>query len=580
MVSDLKNYARGIGDLKDALQGSLEDVLTSFENLTGSSALSMDSTRFKQMSRSLYNSIVHGGVTPQLLQNAIATQTASLQGTGATRTQAASAGMFNATVLANGVNVEGASLDSVNLALNQRTNANIMSGRQKDLTAAALYYLNSQGKEFNAANIREFVSTQLRGNTDNATQWLQNHNVSGEFINSSYVQRQAATPELTALMHENDLNSYARQIDGLVAEGSRWKFTKEQLMYSTQDELINSVDPTKRNSKEFQAFLSNLESTQAIAFGTDSANALQIARNTRAALTQQRIAKVSDIVQAQIGDNSSQDGLAGVFHKMLKTGAATTDDVTEYLRSFLGINLNANKDWVNTKDGEDAIASALRDAGVDKDYLQRVTKATQGMSSTAVNALMDTTQDWMHNGTRGKDRQALLKQFIDAKSAPSDENLSKFTKGLAAAKKAGILTEEQAFALDYEARNRVDFKTTPGAEDTIKVAWQAHKYATQQGLTGDNASAFAQQVGRLRAGVYKDGDEAAVKSVIRESAELKNLSDRAKDTSLTATERKKAHSELDSAVEKQYNRLTQKYVDPSDFFTEVLSLLKELINKD
>lgn len=203
---DLKQYASGIADLKDALGGSLDDVLSQFESLAGSSVAVTSSSRFKSIARSLYQTTVYGRASQELIQSAVASQHALYQGTGATQATSVASGLFNANVLAHGVGVEGTNADEMGDLMQRQNRMWLTSGRRKELAAAYAYYADTHNLKMSQENFKKFLETELKGDASakNVKAYLDKNDVTGTYINSERVRRTQSQPELDEALYKSE----------------------------------------------------------------------------------------------------------------------------------------------------------------------------------------------------------------------------------------------------------------------------------------------------------------------------------------------------------------------------------------
>ena len=593
---DLQDYAEGINNLRDGLQGSLEQVLDSFAKLTGSSATVMQKDRFTALTRSLYGATTFGGVTPQTLQSAIATQHAYLQGTGATQATGAALGLINANILANGVSVEGASQNSMNEALVRRGTQWITTGRTKEITAAFGWWADTNGKTRSAETFREFVQNSLGGNmsSTNVRRYLQNNNVSGEYINSARNRRNMASPYIIEALHNEDLALYNKNFNKLQRN---YGLTEED-QWLTDDELTDKL--MKRYTRNGRVSPSDINRItkiveerrnviQGITRAGNADDGLNILRNQKQMVAQQQQAKVNKAVQLALGQQHSIGGVAGVLQRMIKNEGVSKDVIAETLGSFLGVDIDTKSlGKLNTKDLNRVFDSAISELTGDKivskeersAYYKFLQEHTNKMSSEERNLLFDTSKD-KRKGKDGKTWGDIRKQLLHVRASTANGNNhgDAYRNLLNEAQQQGHISEETAFIADYSYRNKLNVATNPEALERIKDTYNIYKKAKTNGIDDKQARKYAEAVQRIRQGVALQDDEGTVKKALVSHNDFKDLRQAVDNSVEGSDERKKAQQALNDAVEKRLASIKSENGSTDFILDKILSFVKDIAGK-
>lgn len=361
---DLKTYARGVSDLKDALGGSLEEVLASFESLSGSSAALTGASRFNSLSRAVYQTKVYGGASNELLSTAVATQHAYFQGTGTTQAHALAAGSLTAHILSKGVTVEGTNADEMEDALKSQNRQWLTTGRTRELAAAYSWYANTKGLELNQDTFQSFVKHIGGSATAEAVQtYLVNNQVSGAHINSDMVRRTMGQAEVTeGLMKADVYDKYKNLFNDAVKNGDLRTFfvEKEDIGLSNTDlektvkqrYLDNVVKNggTINDKVRGEATLAAIQAVEKrsalldrILPGASNETKLALVNNTGIALQERSKSKEQGIAayKKDLANVQSIDGLEGVFTKMIQKGEGVAN-IKDVLSGFYGVTVTAD----------------------------------------------------------------------------------------------------------------------------------------------------------------------------------------------------------------------------------------------
>ena len=588
---DLQDYAEGINNLRDGLQGSLEQVLTSFEKLTGSSATVMHKDRFTALSRSLYGATTFGGVTPQLLQSTIATQHAYLQGTGVTQATSMALGTINANILANGVSVEGATQNSMNEALNRQAARWMTTGKAKELTAAFGWWADPLGKARNAETFAEFEN-YMGGRLDDISvrNYLERNNVSGAYINSARNRRNMASPYIYNAFHRQNIQSYQNSFNRLQKRHG----LKVEDMWLTDDELTDKL--MKEAAKNGQVSRSDIDRItniveerrniiQGVTNATDADTGLNLLRNQKQAIAQQNQAKVTKRIQMAIGQQVSIGGVAGILQNMVKKEGVGRDDIAGALGAWLGVNVSSKSlGNLSEQDLETTIRTSIESLNGRslsdsqyQGYLKFFKTEAKKMSSSEYDMLFKQNND-KRVGKDGKTTWgSIRKQLLDARAGNLDDN---YRETLKKAREQGFITEEQEFLAMYSADNDVDFSNNPEALKTAQRVYKNHKKAKELGLTGSEVVTFAQRVERIRSGAVsadaKKVYEEEIKEQLKNSDDIKPLVEKVNKS--TGGEREKAQRELDDKLNAAYANLTKgKEAETGFFLEQIMSAVKDIL---
>lgn len=601
MKKDLQDYAEGINNLRDALQGSLEQVLDSFEKLTGSSATIMQKDRFTAISRGLYGATTIGGVTPQLLQSAIATQHATLQGLGATQATSATLGTLNANILANGVSVEGASQNLMNEALTRQSSRWMATGKAKELTAAFGWWADTQGKARTAETFEEFRSSVMNGNLSetNVRRYLQRNKVSGTYINSARNARNMASPYIYQAFHEQNVQSYENAFSNFQARNG----LKATDMYLTDDELFQQLSErekqrTGRNSLSRSALdriTQTVESRRNIIRGitqtTDADNGLNILRNQKQMLNQQQVAQGSVLLQGLLGQQTSIGGIAGVIQHMIKDKGISSDTIGGILSSYLGTDVRMGD--LKGKNKSQIMAEIRKATGLKSDVdvekavgwaVQNVPKMHDSERSLLFNTSKD-KQEYTITDASGKKMTGkwgdLRKKLVEARRTGDTDTYNKL---LAEAQKHGFIDEKSAFLARYGAENKVDFNISDSVKSQADQVYAIYEQTKDMKLKDEGERHnITSAIARIRSGGASDIDKENVMKALQNSdmfKEKREALDKAKQ-SRDKDAVKKAQESLDNALKTSYDKLTKAQSgNMVDFFLEeIVNLLKSIATK-
>lgn len=588
---DLQDYAKGISNLRDGLQGSIEQVLDSFEKLTGSSATVMHKDRFTSLTRSIYNATVFGGVTPQLLQNSIATQNAYLQGFGATQATATALGTVNANVLAQGATVEGATLNTMSEGLNRLGAQWVSTGRLKELTAAYGWWADTKGKQRNSETFQTFLQEQLNGDlsANNIRAWLEKENVSGEYINSARNRRNMAASYIhTAFLKERE-NLYSKSFSSLV--NSSDGMLSERDKFLSDDELFDRLKQAyidKNVSVEDATIRANQLVTQRrrmysdIMYMTDADTGFNLLKNIGLMERQQRRQKSTDILANMLGTDKSVTGFAGALGTFMKNHKADKVTVADILKGVLGINvddatINNIMDTTDPKKLEDMLTEAgVKDTDI-KFAVDNLTKISDAERNIIFNSASDERK--LKDGTTYGDlRRSIasdIKRIRTSGKKPDNEELKKLRSNLDKAVSEGFITKQEAFTI--ASSGDIDFRSTPKAYEIIDKAYKATEYAEKKlGIT-DRAKAeeFGNNIKHISvldkdSKEYKVAYDRAVNTILENDKDVKNL--KVKDGENLAEKQKElAVSKLESMIESP--------TDIVGFLSQILNELQKLVVK-
>lgn len=404
---DLKQYASGIADLKDALGGSLDDVLTQFEALAGNSAAAVGSARFKNIARSLYQTTTYGRASNELIQSAVAAQHSMYQGTGLMQSASVASGLFNANVLAHGVHIEGANADYMSQGMMEQNQMWVSSGRRKELAAAFSYYADKKGIEQNQENFKKFLNTELNGqaSAEAVSNYLKNNQVRGDYINSDHVLRSASSPFLDeamwldvhtqaksnykatfmAMNESNDPRVMRDPLYGIVRKEDigldfetfrsqiqqrlydRWRKDPNYVEESDETLRIRAAQEADRAENMFK------DVYRKIAPHMDVNNTKNLVDNLGSTL-QDRSEYKTEAAKQELANTTTIKGMAGVFTKMIQhdNGVAT---VGKILSGAYGVTMNPEledklKEIQKLKDHPELAAVAM------EDFVQTAAKST------------------------------------------------------------------------------------------------------------------------------------------------------------------------------------------------------------
>lgn len=574
---DLKAYSEGIMNLRDGLQGSLEEVLQSFEKLTGSSATVMQKDRFTAITRSLYNATTFGGVTPQLLQAAVATQHAYLQGLGATQATSTAMGIVNANVIAQGATVEGATDNTMAEALNRLGGQWVSTGRLKELTAAFQWWSDNKRVERNAETFQQFINNELGGNiaADNVHNYLVTQNIDAAYINSSRVRRNMASPYMHQAFLQERVNQYQKQFAQL---------QKQNSLIQNEDIFISDDDFFARMQERYRASgLTDSEATSQadkavrarrnmygnLMYMTDADTGFNLLKNIGMMDRQQRRRKSTDIMAKLIGNNRSISGLAGALQTMLKDHP---DEFTfaDIVRGSLGLDLSNDQIRDLMKNG--VTEDALRNVGLKEsditfalDHLSKLSSAERVMLFDESNdeRKLRNVKDGDKITTYGDLRKSISQQIrtlrtLDRNSKDKDiirqrEEANKLLSSqLDRAVDEGLLSKSDAYTIRYGSRAGVNFGDDQAAVQVIKRTYEAATYAQEKlNKSKDEADKFGESIAKLsildkNSKAYKDTRADIIKEMVK-SKDYDNIKGDDKQTA-EQKKQKMAEQHLDSLL--------------------------------
>lgn len=602
---DLKRYAKGVTDLKDALNGSLEEVLDSFESLAGNNAATMSSQKFNSLARAVYQTTVYGGASNQLLASAVATQHAYFQGTGTTRAHAVAAGSFNANVLAQGVNVEGASADGMEDALKKQQRIWLTTGRTKELAAAYAHYAEMNNMEQNQDTFKQFIKT-IGGSASaqNVRSYLDKNKVSGSYMNREHVRRTMGQAEVTEGLAKSDIyDKYQKlykseilgdkSLTGLVtdkdislsAEDFREKVKSRALQKGIRDKYIqrqlggrslNDISEEERQKLEKEAdsatinSLSDVDKQEAIATAIQKADEAEASRNSvvkrvlphatpedaqnilnnMGKTLQDRSTYKSlpiDTYRKELAGIQSIKGMAGVFTKMIQqdNGTATVGKV---LSGFYGVTMNPEME------------DKLREIQKIKDP-KKQQEALDEFIHTNIASGLDGEQKLINEGK--KRIKTYKTRDMELRDRINNSKLSKYAKDEAHMHLNGVIIHRNTHSNTPNklSRDGGRFNLDKLVEAGVISEDEAFRYEQEDfdsnwGLLKDkdkqtilNARKIAKDLG------YKNEDAMAVSSLVKTI----------KTTAVGSEENVKARKELQNKIEK-----SSSFVDSTEDMAEDL----------
>lgn len=399
IVADLEAMAEGVNNLTDALGAGMTEVLDAFENLTGTSSTLMGGSRFTNTANRLAAAVEFKNATMQDIQQATHASQQYLASTGASRALMANLGIHNATVMAQGISVDGASTAGVEKALNRSHSMALNSGQARELSAAFTDWLNVNGLEANDATYNEFVRA-IGGDAatgyvapEAVQKYLTDNNIDSSWVVTSGAvtkNMEVVTPRISSAnmmkQYERGMKSLAEQSGGLLSEADLFIGDDELKQKLTSDFLIKKqmekeakargIDlntatdeqierfyaeaAKKVNSGEFAlthlsaAELRELNQTtdkivyqrgvlaQQVTGAESAADGLQVLKNINQAESKNRSAANLTNMFRELGNMKSTKGMAGIFEAFTKEhGVKSVKDV---LQAYAGITLSTEQE--------------------------------------------------------------------------------------------------------------------------------------------------------------------------------------------------------------------------------------------
>lgn len=409
IVDDLQQMASGIVKLKDALKGSMSDVLDAFEQLTGTSATLMSSARFNYLAKNLSESIRFNGTTVQAIAGASQANQRYMQGTGASQTFSASAGITLANIQAQGLSVEGASQGGVASEYNRQVRMSYTSGIARNYAGAYSFWLESKGLKHNEENRKAF-NEAMHGADPQAII---------DYIDKNQIARYVSGPTATKMLDQLGGTVAMEQVVKDYKTAYKDAVDSEYLYFAREEDIALSDEAFATALKDraaveagYQSWaaLATIEGKEAdqirgtIADSTDKAVAyrrhvmgsvgaenpddfLQMVNSYQAAINKTtEPAAVLDIVSRIAGMDPSDKGLPALLSELSKHDPAT---VSKLLRSYVGVNIDPNilpnvlthLNQLSTHDASTILSSVddetLEHYGIKRDEVSKLTRSDE-----------------------------------------------------------------------------------------------------------------------------------------------------------------------------------------------------------
>lgn len=219
---EVQKYAESINMIRDVVDGPLEKILSSFEELTGSKLVSTATGRVSSIASAMRNVLADGRVTEQALRQLTGVQYGLIAPLGGSQMQAAAMAVANAAAMNSGVRIEGLSGIEFGNALAKDNAKMLINGNLRNVAAALVHM---RGGREDTGELRDQLVRALaeRGGGDiaaGAASYLRQNGVSAVFMGSSEVTRATADTNTITALRMNYVRQYNAVREGIIGRGT------------------------------------------------------------------------------------------------------------------------------------------------------------------------------------------------------------------------------------------------------------------------------------------------------------------------------------------------------------------------
>ena len=354
IIQDLEKMSAGVSELTDALQGSLSELMDSFEHLTGTSGTLMSPQRFNNMAKRLSESIKFRGATMQSIAQQAQANMNFMDGTGVSQAYSAGAGILSASILAQGINREGATARGMQDTFNRGVRNNLLSGRQREYVGAFTLWASEKG--YNMTKQTEQLFRRQVGTDPGKIQEYIKEREAQDFINGDLVTKNMNVwgHDISLVDSEERLRQMVKQNEYFNPENDNRLAYERDLLLSDNDfrealkqrklarefggkswDMLSKVERAGM-TKEIEKIVQSRRYMFSVAYNSRNADdAMNIFANSYAATNSTQEINTYDALK-RINKNISTKGLAGVFEQMVTGGTSTLND---FFRGMTGLAL-------------------------------------------------------------------------------------------------------------------------------------------------------------------------------------------------------------------------------------------------
>lgn len=414
---ELTSYAQSVGVLKDVINGPVEDILKTFEALTGNKLTTMAAGRVEMLTNSMQSALFVAGVTPQQLATQTARQYGLIAPYGGTLAQANAMATASTTAIASGVRIEGLSDIQLGEALARDNAGKLLSGDLRRRAAAYQHWRLKYKREDNAFSFEEF--RRFLG-TRSAEDYLRTEgkDLDASFYASRLVTNTMANPEFLTQARASQFTEYQKALDRLDLSA----YSKNgDVQKSIRRIIKNEFDPSRMlDSLVLEAGLSENAATRLVASvqaqamsSFQSANELEAMGMAGTAANADRIQrmKLGGIALQRLRGMGLKGGGAGLLNYML----TDPDKISPGIASLLATWLAGNP--ADAAMAESEIAGILRDRDANGQLTKKAKDALQarlnGLGQENIDALLGAGkygEQWTKNGVLATAASAMVKE--------------------------------------------------------------------------------------------------------------------------------------------------------------------------
>ena len=386
---ELNEYAAAVNSLRDVIDGPFEQVMESFEKLTGNKLVSVSSGRVGMITGAMRAVLQNGELDTQALATLSTRQYSMLAPLGVDRNTAMQLSLVTAAGLAGGQGIEGVSDIDYGEGQARLNVRNMLNGTYRNAAAAYAHWLQKNNRRASSDSFAAF-SAEIGRNTDFNTgvqQYLNSNQVSAEFYRSAAVDSAMRTPQLIAEANASVLvPQFNQERDRILTQmrpgDKAWQNQVRTIIQQTKDpaELQNRLVASGLVSdSDMAASIVNQLQSAAIgitgeANGALAMNMVQRAADARNLLMEQQAAGIWSGVRGQLG---GQTGLNGVITALTNAADGKTPmGLGILMQSAFGLDPNRVNEVMLNSQTKDHIAA-----------LKRLVYDSTGMSEGAVNQM-------------------------------------------------------------------------------------------------------------------------------------------------------------------------------------------------
>lgn len=382
---ELRDYASSVNTLQDVIEGPVEQILESFEKLTGNKLVSMSVGRVDALSNAMRNVLMTGNISTQGVANLTAQQYGLIAPYGGNMTLASAMALSNAAALSYGHRIEGLSDIQLSGGLAQDNARMLLNGRLRMSAAAYTHWRRAHGYEDNQGTRERFFAQNI-----NPEDYIRTNGVSGAELASVSTTNAMADPSFVAQARMGSVNTYRSLLDRMVGNLTVSDDRRERI-----GKILNSTFDIGRMEEMLvkEGLVSQAEAAEigravgvigrTAAGNSDTATAMGMLATTEGGASITMRTQGGSLFRKLQGIKGGVDGFAGIVNAFTGEDKLGTGwDVGRMIASFMGLNFQESvasaekfaNEWEKATDKTQLLREQFAKAGFDEASIKSALK--------------------------------------------------------------------------------------------------------------------------------------------------------------------------------------------------------------